>query len=450
MNKVEASCQSQGLALNTQLFTTQLGFTYGLSNVWSNAADGSTVISPSLTYLNNTLEKCTVNNILIYGENTNTIGNGPLWNWQSTIISAVATCSVYNGGMRSFFNVTVSYEQTPTTDTAYNDGASGVAFISTGFLPLDQKNKACLWWGQQLLHMWYRTFENALGKYADEDPATDANTIASVRIYMAPNEGKKITNLDFFNITGWFYLGDGGLQAAQYSGSAPSVELSTVIAGVDVGLELHHFATAFYSTILADLSQSNGQNVLTEFDLIQQYVLEGYDVEPLIGINSTGNTAQQAFDQIKTTTGPLKILPSTFNSRYIFQVPHHRNFGSVFIAVLVADIVFLQALFQILTLASTWYLERTDKQSKYCEGCKQHLADPGQEQSGEMVLLPVSRRQSKSFVDDGWKSPAVDLSSLPTITSRNPNQSAFTVPRKSVPNWQYERVVNCAGATAAD
>jgi hypothetical protein len=33
--KVDASCQSQGLALNTQLFTTQLGLTYTITNAWT-------------------------------------------------------------------------------------------------------------------------------------------------------------------------------------------------------------------------------------------------------------------------------------------------------------------------------------------------------------------------------------------------------------------------------
>lgn len=63
MNKVEASCQSQGLTLNTQLFTTHLGLTYELANVWSDTNDSTTNIFPSLTYLNNTLENCSVNNI---------------------------------------------------------------------------------------------------------------------------------------------------------------------------------------------------------------------------------------------------------------------------------------------------------------------------------------------------------------------------------------------------
>lgn len=148
----------------------------------------------------------------------------------------------------------------------------------------------------------------------------------------------------------------------------PSNELSTFIANVDIGRPVHRFATRFYSTILADMGQAKGKTVLTDAELIQQYVLEGYDVASIIGINATVFTAQQAFHQAMAKTGPLSISNSTFNSQYICQVPHHRSFGSMVIAVLVADIVFLQALYQILTLATTWYLERTDKRSGFAGG----------------------------------------------------------------------------------
>ena len=401
MNIVEASCQSQNVGLNTQLFTTQLGFTYGLSNVWSYASDGSTIIHPSLTYLNNTLENCSVNNIFIDLVNTNTFGNNAGWSWQTSTTSAVATCSAYNGESRSFFNMTAQYQIASSIDSGHSNGiTNGVALGNIGFLNLDQKSKACLWWGHELLVMWFWNMIDTLATYADNN-VTDANTITNARLSMAPSGHTNITSLDFFNITGWFYMGNGDLHALQVNGKATSHKIHPILAGVDVGLQVHHFATVFYSTILSDLGQPNGPNILTDFGLIQQYVLEGYDVRALPGFNAANTTAQQAFDQAKARAGPLSISPSTFNSQYICQVPRRRKAGPVLIAVLVADIVFLQALFNILTLTTTWFLARTDKQSNYCEGCKKQVAGQNQEEAWGFALLSLSPEHGKSVMDEG-------------------------------------------------
>jgi hypothetical protein len=210
MNIVEATCQSQNLGLNSQLFTTQLGLTYGLSNVWSYASDGSTIIHPSLTYLNNTLENCSVNNIFIDAVNTNTFGNNAGWSWQTSIISAVVTCSVYNGKSRSFFNMTAQYEVATSTDSGHDNGmANGVAIGNVGFLDLDKKSKACLWWGHELLVVWFWNLIDTLATYADNN-VTDASTITNARLYMVRSGGTNITSLDFFNITGWCRRGPAG------------------------------------------------------------------------------------------------------------------------------------------------------------------------------------------------------------------------------------------------
>jgi hypothetical protein len=245
MEKIESSCQPQALALNTQLFTTQLGFTYDLSNVWSFADDGSsTIIYPTLTYLNNTLENCTVNNILIDATNKDTIGNGYSWSWQTTSISAIATCSVANGDSSTYFNMTVEYDATPQTDTAHTYGQNGVSLSNTGFLHLDQKSKACLWWGQELLRMWYSNAIKELSQYADGVNSTDSNTIANMMLSLAPVGKTNISSLDFFNATGWFYMGDGSLRAMQHW-EHPTPPLTQMLNDANVGIQMHHFATVF-------------------------------------------------------------------------------------------------------------------------------------------------------------------------------------------------------------
>lgn len=65
-------------------------------------------------------------------------------------------------------------------------------------------------------------------------------------------------------------------------------------------------------------------------------------------------------------TGPLAVLPSTIYSQYLCQVAQLKPPLSLIVAILVADLVFLRALWSLTTAATTWMVERNDASAMHC------------------------------------------------------------------------------------
>ena len=124
-------------------------------------------------------------------------------------------------------------------------------------------------------------------------------------------------------------------------------------------------AKSLYSTVLADLGQSAGPDLLSNTDLLQQYTQN-------FTANSTANAkagpATQSYDQLKAQTGPLVIMPSAIYQQYICQVPVRKSIGSLIIAISIADLVFLQTLWKAFTLTVTYFIGRR-KTAMHCAGC---------------------------------------------------------------------------------
>lgn len=54
---------------------------------------------------------------------------------------------------------------------------------------------------------------------------------------------------------------------------------------------------------------------------------------------------------------------------YICEVPVRKPTGSLIIAVMIADLVLLQALWYLLHLIMTWWVEKNDDKAFHCKGC---------------------------------------------------------------------------------
>jgi hypothetical protein len=58
----------------------------------------------------------------------------------------------------------------------------------------------------------------------------------------------------------------------------------------------------------------------------------------------------------------------------ICQVPQLKSAASLIISILVADLVFLHALWKILNLGVSLWLERKQPEANYCLGCEMRLS----------------------------------------------------------------------------
>lgn len=139
-------------------------------------------------------------------------------------------------------------------------------------------------------------------------------------------------------------------------------------AGPDIWDEVDKYGKAYYSTILADLGQSIGPNLLlpeseatlTDFSEIIESL--EYIVNAKMGPANISYGDAKAINQ----TGPLGISPSTIYSQYLCQVAQLKPPLSLIVAILVADLVFLRALWSLTTAAMTWMVGRNDATAMHC------------------------------------------------------------------------------------
>jgi hypothetical protein len=146
--------------------------------------------------------------------------------------------------------------------------------------------------------------------------------------------------------------------------------------------QIDGFAKSLYSTILADLGQQGGQNILTDPDLLQYYLAASFDV------NSTTDTvgdyrltsywdtntvaASQSYEVLNSTgsgIGLLSVVPSQIYAQYVCQVPVLKNTGSLIWAIIIGDLVFLQAIWKVFIWSVDLWVTKRDHNAMLCEGC---------------------------------------------------------------------------------
>ena len=134
------------------------------------------------------------------------------------------------------------------------------------------------------------------------------------------------------------------------------------------------FAKAFYATIMADLGQNSSANMLANSTALEYFTtnftstIEGQDISVMEAWYAT-NPAMESYSASKSRTGSLSISPSVISQQYLCQIPKLKPGGSLFVAILVADLVFLQALWKLVTWIVGWRVKRADSQASFCEGC---------------------------------------------------------------------------------
>ena len=206
-----------------------------------------------------------------------------------------------------------------------------------------------------------------------------------------------MASLDFFGGPGYHFVTDildpnGDLQGQPACCINPSGNPHSIggLAQNDIDpniwIEVDSFAKSFYASIMADLGQVSTDNILANGALLESFTSNitnmtnnGTSVETFW---LKAGPARQSYNEIKDITGPLQINPSVIYAQYFCQVPVLKSGGSLFLAILVADLVFLQALWKILNWITLAWLEYSDPCANVCGGCSKP--------DRELELLPMN------------------------------------------------------------
>ncbi len=135
-------------------------------------------------------------------------------------------------------------------------------------------------------------------------------------------------------------------------------------ASPNVWLASDGLAKSFYSTIMTDLGQTTATpNILLNATVLQ-YFTQNFTYMQKDIVNAVPGPAKDSYEALKDQTGALNASAAVISTKYLCQVPKRKSTGTLFVSILVADLVFMQALWKILNLCSEAWLTHKDPEGK--------------------------------------------------------------------------------------
>ncbi|GAP85845.1 hypothetical protein SAMD00023353_1401420 [Rosellinia necatrix] len=370
--KVQPTCEPANLPVNSQFFTNQTALTYTLTGVWQHHdATSPQVVSPSLSYYNNVLNNCSVASIVVDLSSMDRSGNQFAYAEWGALIRSYITCQIVTTAGLVFLNLTQTYDYVPDTIPF----TMVDKFLGTGFLARNKTTQASLYWGETLMSTYYGAVTWAMElERTKQTQFLGEPGIRKGTVSFAPNGSfPDIKDLRFFNADYRFIVDKGqaiyDVVCCDDSVPAPKTPGALDEAGLypNIWTEVDTLAKATYSTVLTDLGQAAAApNILADDMLLTHFTA---NFSRIRGVNFKPGPANGSFEELKDTTGPLRITPSVISTTYICQVPQLKSASSLILAIVVSNVVLLQVMWQLYKISTEWYLSKRHPTMNYCEGC---------------------------------------------------------------------------------
>ena len=207
---------------------------------------------------------------------------------------------------------------------------------------------------------------------------------------MLPNQ-PDIKSLDFFYLSyhlAWTDFDSGAVttlsQCCTNTGTYGNMTSKLISDGdsPNIWSQIDKMGKVFYSAILTDLGQNFSSiipddNIFTSPSLLSEFSkpIPGW-IGPREAIRGaietywlTGGPARDTYDALRSVTGPLNVSSSVIYTQYFCQVPQVKSTGSLIVAILLANLVFLSALWKIFNWLVLHSLQRQDPTTMFCAGC---------------------------------------------------------------------------------
>jgi hypothetical protein len=157
IKKLSSSCEPKEIAVQQRFNTNKNGFIYSLNNV-INMQDS--LPAPSMLYLNNSLEDCSINYIKIeMAKHAGRTAQQVAWTrWGPQLLAAVS-CSIKNPQGHMRFNFTTEYDLVPSVANKrydINDGGQDKWMYAAAqnlfqFVVSNNTEDPAMWWAESLM-----------------------------------------------------------------------------------------------------------------------------------------------------------------------------------------------------------------------------------------------------------------------------------------------------------
>ena len=386
---VKPVCQPANLPINTEFFTNHTALTYTITSVFEGDKHSSDA-SPSLPYMNNVLDNCTITLFELQFDGATDQSwaaySSSTWNID---MRAYATCEIYGPMRHTVFNLTAEYN--PIAATGDVPGTSRL--ISRNVM-----TKATNYWSEALLSAyWIDTVSTVWNESTSLD-------LQKGVLWFRPHKGSTdINGLQFFDMNYNFYSTSTDPSLGMYLHDNWHTTEYFILnkrnkTQPEIWLQADRLAKTMYSTVMADLGQTkatSGPSILNNPATLQVYssnfswIANNSDVMTLAFSPLEQNDYETL--QRKGETGPLQFSPSVIATKYLCQVPKLKSAGDILMSVLLADLVFLSLAWRLFTVGVGFFFLDKRPTSNYCEGCLRGEGDGGR------LLSGVSTRPSQEL-----------------------------------------------------
>jgi hypothetical protein len=365
-----AVCQTSTIPLQTRVYTNNTALPYSLHSVWKLNGDGKQNMSGSLVYNNQPLQDCHISTDISIDINVDSRTGGQMAMLPvGATVTAGVDCAIDEPQGRTFFKLFASYDPVPPP-----------ADSTRQFLARNATSKASLYWGESIMRLYWAYLMMEYYTANVELKVPWYNGVVSVKrnSTQAIATADEVKSIDFFHVGCFFNklnstgIAHGTTPCLINDISSLSEESSGIMPGIWESVNILGKAT--YFTVLADLGRSNdaGPNMLADPDLLANLS------QNLTRVNQTlidsfrwgiPDTAKESFDPSQAARFNLGVSPAVLATNYLCQVPKLKSAGTLFVSVLVADLVLLQALWMTLKLiVDTFWIEKKPEWRR-CEGC---------------------------------------------------------------------------------
>lgn len=373
-SKIKPTCQSFAIPVKSELFTNNTALTYTLTDVWQDDANGTRKISSSLSYQKNLLENCSVHGIDMNFESQDRAAVQLSYSKWGVRVSAYTTCSIINSPEGpTMFNLTMSYNYVPGT-VRYGEQSG---FLGVGFLSRDKDKQASLYCGESLLSTTWAPVCRALQDIRQTLDSTKVadHMVTKITLNYHPHQGPTagISDLTFFDLDYQFIrtspnseLGPGFVVPPKDGSPVNIARLNAEKTFPNIWITADVLAKAAYPDQL--------EYFTANFSYSRDHVA-----------NAIPGPAEQDYATLRHSTGPLGVKPSVFVMDYICQLPKRKLLSNLIVSVFVADLVFLQATWQVCKLVVDYFFVKKIADGQWCERCKDSpeaipLTDPVSEE----------------------------------------------------------------------
>ncbi|KAF5609761.1 uncharacterized protein FSUBG_3758 [Fusarium subglutinans] len=379
-NNMKVKCQPKILSVGDRVFSTNLGFQYSVKALTSSDNDSDfRKTYPSIAYLNNTLENCYLTKVDINLRKSDARASNSWWlSWITTFTDATASCNVMTS--EGLVNITLGVEYTGQSDHIYN-------YV----IEDDYKTHASTWWGTRLLNIYFTGILSTMSQ--TQDLGDDSYWMTGGITFTTNPTIKDIRDPKLFNLAGWFLSSDGFIQNEPLNDTS-FIKTDPKNQFVPVVWESLHYTRILHSLIAVDLGNKNAPNLLLDEKNLQYAILPPDDPNRKNGsfLNDSSLTGQatryaqipkpgtslpptdknlvllnETYDMFASKMGPLGSKNATIVSQYLCSVPQSKNPGVMLLAILLADLVFLQAAWVIYNWIAGTMLSTSQMQT--CQGC---------------------------------------------------------------------------------